>query len=288
MSKEQKSRVKYPVSKKRIYSHGEKSLLDLHRRGKIWKGALLVGLYIEKRSHWDKGRSFRIKGIQEIADAIKYSPRHVRRCIDQLKAVGWMQQTSPEGAEYLIFEIYPFGEEARKDRETTAAPLDGSDPLVLLGKGEISRAECVAWHYVNVGWQERLGQTLPQSLSALSDLIGLSARTLWEVFKDESSRLFHRISTTTHATVLKVFPFFFNIEPPEDPNAMSESEIQASYSEVIFKGDIAHYHGEKYLSSGLGYEHYASDHRKWIYVGTRVPDEVKEAFGDRQLAALAT
>ena len=281
-------KVKYPVSKKRLYATGDQSLLDLHRRGKIWKGALLVGLYIEKRCHWDKGRSFKIKGIQEIADAIKYSPRHVRRCIDQLKAVGWMRQTSPEGAEYLIFEIAPFGEEARKDRETTAAPLDGSDPLVLLGKGEISRAECVAWHYLNVGWQERLGQTLPQSLSALSDLIGLSARTLWEVFKDESSRLFHRLSTTTHATVLKVFPFFLNLEPVEDPNAMSESEVQASYSEVIFKSETAHYHGEQYRSKGNGYVHYSLESSKWIYVGTRVPDEVKEAFGDRRLAELAT
>ncbi len=285
MATKKRPKAKYPVSKKRMYATGKDSLLDLHRRRKITKGSLIIGLWIEKRCNWDKGRTFRFKrGVHDMAEGTGYSTRHVRRCIDQLKEVGWMRDVSPDYAEWLQFEIYPFGEEARKDRETTAAPLDESDPLWKLGKGLITRAECIAWHYLNVGWQERLGETVNRSLSKWSEEIGLSARTLWSTFK--SSDLFQRISTTTRSTVLTVFPFLPTSEPT-DQQGLSETEIQASYSEVIFDGHIARYNGEQYVSSGIGYKHYDVDRRQWIFVATRVPVEVKEAFGDREIA-LAT
>ncbi|MXZ00194.1 hypothetical protein F4Y93_05925 [Candidatus Poribacteria bacterium] len=287
--KRKKQKVRYPVRKKRLYATGKDSLLDLHRRGKIMKGSLIIGLYIEKRSHWDKGRTFRFKrGVHEISEGTGYSTRHVYRCIDELKSVGWMRDVSPDYVEWLQFEIAPFGAEARAVRETTAAPLDTAvDPLSKLAAGLISRAECIAWHYVNVDWQERLGETIGRSLRGWSEEIGLSARTLWSVFKE--SDLLARLSTTTHQTVLKVFPFLPNPGKSEflEEN-LSESEIQSSYSEVVFKGETAHYRGEEYRSKDTGYEKYDVKRKKWFYISTRVPAEVKDAFGERMLAALAT
>ena len=208
----------------------------------------------------------------------------MRRCLEQLKEVGWLKQVSEPGAEYLMFEYYPFGEEARKDRQTTAAPLDDSDPLARLATGEISRSECIAWHYANVGWQERLGESIPRSLREWAQLTGISARKLWEVFK--KSRLFQRISTKTHATVLKVFPFLEKGEVKSDPRVLSEDEIQASYSEVIFTDDgTARYRGEQYRASGAGFEQWVAAtgtrFAKWIFISERVPQEVKAAFEGR-------
>ena len=282
----QSKKVKYPVAKKRLYTVGKGSLLDLHRHGKISHGSLIIGLYIEKRSHWDKGKSFKIKGISEIASATGYSTRHVRRCLQQLKDVGWLKQVSEPGAEKLQFEIYPFGEEARKDRQTTAAPLDNSDPLERLASGEISRGECIAWHYTNIGWQERLGESIPRSIRQWAKQIGISARQLWVIFKE--SRLFQRISTKTHATVLKVFPFLEKAEvaTATDRRALSEDEIQASYSEVVITEEgVARYRGEQYRASGGGFEKWfgasMNSFRKWIFVSERVPPEVKAAFEGR-------
>lgn len=279
-------KVKYPVTKKRLYTVGQDSLLDLHRHGKIWHGSMIIGLYIEKRSHWDKGKSFKIKGVQEIAEETGYSTRHVRRCLQQLKDVGWLKQVSEPGAEKLQFEIYPFGEEARKARQTTAAPLDDSDPLGLLASGEISRSECIAWHHLNVGWQERLGESIPRSIRQWAKHIGLSARKLWDIFKPSGSRLFQRISTKTHATVLKVFPFLDESEAKVDRRALSEAEIQASYSEVVFtEPGVARYRGEQYRAKGDGFEKWVAalgtGFARWIFVSERVPPEVIEAFGSR-------
>ena len=270
--------VKYPSSKKRLYTIDAGSLLDLHQRGKIWPGSLIVGSYIEKRSHWDKGRSFRIKGVAEIADATGYSSRHVRRCLEQLKEVGWLKQVSKPGAEYLQFEWYPFDPEARENRQTTSAPLDDSCPIQRLGSGEISRGECLTWHYANIDWQERLGETVPKSLREWAKVIGLSARKLWEVFKHSS--LFQRLSTQTHATVLKVFPFLSE-EPdaPKDRRALSETEIQESYSGVQFTEEgFARYRGEQYRVKDLGFEKWIPHLQGWIFVSMRVPPEVKAAF----------
>lgn len=284
----QSKKVKYPVAKKRLYTVDKGSLLDLHSNGKIWHGSMIIGLYIEKRSHWDKGKSFKIQGIAEIAEKTRYSTRHVRRCLQQLKDVGWLRQVSEPGAEHLLFEIYPFGEEARKERQTTAAPLDDSDPLGLLGSGEISRSECIAWHYANVGWQERLGESIPRSIREWAKQIGISARKLWEIFKRSGSRLFQRISTKTHATVLKVFPFLDKeTEVKADRRELSEDEIQASYSEVIFTEDsVARYRGEQYRASGSGgFERWfgasMNSFSRWIFVSKRVPPEVIEAFRSR-------
>ena len=281
MSKQKVRKVKYPIQKKRLYTVDAGSLLDLQRRGKLWLGSFLIGQYIEKRCHWDKGRTFRIKGAKEISQATGYCVRHVYRCIDQLKEVGWLKDVAPAGASYWIFEIYPFGEEARKVRQTTVAPLDDTDPLVLLASGLISRVECVLWHYGNVGWQERLGETLPRSLRQWAEETGLSARAVWEVFKDSSSRLFEKLSTTTHATVLKVFPF---LDPPEptDRRSLGETEIQASYSEVVFTDDgIATYRGEQYRRNGDWIERWVAKTQFWVYSSLGVPEEVKAAFEGR-------
>ena len=279
-------KVKYPTQKKRLYTVDKGSLLDLHREGTICHGAFLVGQYIEKRSDWDKGRSFKVKGVAEIAEQTGYSTRHVRRCLKELQEVGWLKQVSEPGAEYLQFEIYPFGEDARKDRQTTAAPLDDTDPLARLGAGEISRSECIAWHYANVGWQERLGESVPQSLRDWAQQTGLSARKLWEVFKE--SRLFQRLSTKTHATVVKVFPFLeAPSEPKADPRALSDAEIQASYSDVIFADDgTARYRGEQYRQSGIGFEYWKAVTQRWIFTLGNIPEAVKTAFGERELKAL--
>lgn len=223
-SKERKEKkVRYPVQKKRLYATGEGSLLDLYRRRQISKGSLLIGLYIEKRCNWDKGRTFRFKrGVHEIAEGTGYSTRHVYRCIDELEKVDWMRDVSPEYVEWLQYEISPYDAEERKARETTAAPLDaGVDPLSQLAQGLITRAECIAWHYLNVGWQERLGETVGRSLSKWSEEIGLSARTLWRVFKE--SDLLERISTKTHSTVLKVFPFVFERKTEYIDEGLNES-----------------------------------------------------------------
>ena len=279
------NQVKYPKKKKRLYATGEGSLLALHQEGKIYHGAMLIGLYIEKRSHWDKGKSFKIHGVREIAEQTGYSERHVRRCLEQLKDVGWLKQVSEPGAAYLLFEIYPFGEDTRKVRQTTAAPLDASDPLSRLGNGEISRSECIAWHYANVGWQERLGESIPQSLQEWAKQTGISARKLWEIFKQAGSRLFQRMSTTTHATVLKVFPFLEETsEPKTDSRALSEAEIQASYSKVIFTDEgTARYRGEQYRASGIGFEYWKAETQRWIFTVRDIPEAVKEAFGERAL-----
>ena len=279
-------KVKYPKRKRRLYATGEGSLLALHRHGKIWHGAMLIGLYIEKRAHWDKGRSFKFKGVAEIAEATGYSTRHVRRCLEQLKAVGWLKQISEPGAESLLFEFYPFGEDARKARQTTAAPLDDSDPLALLESGEISRSECIAWHYANVGWQERLGESIPKSIREWAKQTGISARKLWEIFKQSGSRLFQRMSTKTHATVLKVFPFLDEAKAAEDRRALSEAEIQASYSDVIFTDDgTARYRGEQYRALGIGFEYWKAETQRWIFTVRDIPEAVKDAFGERALRA---
>lgn len=283
-------KVKYPKKKRRLYATGKGSLLALHQQGKIYRGAFIVGQYIEKRSHWDVGKSFKFKGVAEIAEQTGYSTRHVRRCLEQLKEVGWLKQTSEPGAEYLQFEFYPFDGEARKARQTTAAPLDDSDPLARLGADEISRSECIAWHYANVGWQERLGESNPKSIRQWAEQTGISARKLWEIFKQTGSRLFQRISTTTHATVLKVFPFLDEAsEPKADPRALSEAEIQASYSDVIFTDDgTARYRGEQYRQSGIGFEYWKAKTQQWIFSNLLIPEAVKTAFGERELKALTT
>ena len=281
MAKQKARKVKYPIQKKRLYTVDAGSLLDLQRRGKLWLGSFLIGQYIEKRCHWDKGRTFRIKGAKEISQATGYCVRHVYRCIDQLKEVGWLKDVAPAGASYWIFEIYPFGEEARKARQTTAAPLDASDPLALLGEGKISRTACALWHFANIDWQERLGESVPKSLRGWAEDTSLSARAIWEVFKDESCALFQRISETTHATVVKVFPF---LDPPEstDRRSLSEAAIQASYSEVVFTDDgVATYRGEQYRRNGEWIEQWRAKDQFWVYSSLGVPEEVKAAFADR-------
>ena len=282
-------KVKYPRKNKRLYAVGEGSLLDLFTKNLIWLGSFCVGLHLEKRCKWNKGRTFRINGgVKEIADAIGYSVRHVYRCLKQLEEVGWFRSVAPEGAGYLQYEIYPFDAKARQARQTTAAPLDASCPLEQLGAGKITSTECAIWHFANVDWQVRLGETLPRSIREWASLTGISARKVWEVLK--TSTLFQRASASTYKTVVKVFPFLDEETDVSDRHELSESEIQASHFEVIFRGDtdIAMYCGEQYRQSGIGFEYWKAETQRWIFTVRGIPEAVKAAFGERAVAGLSS
>ncbi|MCY3722784.1 MAG: hypothetical protein OXG97_11240 [Candidatus Poribacteria bacterium] len=96
------------------------------------------------------------------------------------------------------------------------------------------------------------------------------------------------MSTATHATVLKVFPFLEQA-PQKDRHSLREAEIQASYSQVIFTDDgVATYRGEQYRALSIGFERWRSKMQSWVFTIRDIPQVVKEAFGARELSELAT
>lgn len=281
----QRQKIRYPVPSY-PYTHGAGSPLEMYRTGEIHCATAITWYIIERRSNWNTGISHRLT-TQEIADAAGIHLRSAYRSIEALIEKKLLKRrTTTRSTNGHVYQLWPFAPEARKNRQTNAAPQQNG-PLDRLAAGEIDRYAALLWMHLNLGWHLRQGETPPTSISLWAKITGMSRGKLLESVKAlKKAGLAVRASL---ASVFRVFPFKSSAKDTYlDPLKKRLADAEASLpkpeppvsqpardpKKVIREAGVFHYGGERYRQQGgHGFERWMP-HAKWVFVGGRVPEAV--------------